>query len=104
MGQEIERSVISHEFAALTMEPQAIYELGREDLTTDRPGQILISEVRKFQAQGGFRQLQEIRDREAGIELQKDSFIGKRNLGEFSLKNQTANSPNADLKNDGQAE
>ncbi len=45
----------------------------------------MIEEVKKFQAQGGFRHLQELRDKEAGLEMEKDAFIGKRNLDNFQL-------------------
>jgi hypothetical protein len=85
MGQETAANVIGLDLASLTREPQAVFELGREDITENRPGQILIEEVRKFQAQGGFRELEAARDAEYASEKELDAKIGKREMKEFRV-------------------
>ena len=85
MGQESTANVIGLDLASLTREPQAVFELGREDITENRPGQILIDEVRKFQAIGGFRELEAVRDAEYAKEKELDGKIGKRDMKEFRV-------------------
>lgn len=85
MGQESKANVIGLDLASLTREPQAVFEIGREDITENRPGQVLIEEVRKFQANGGFRELEAKRDAEYAREKERDGKIGKREMKEFRV-------------------
>lgn len=84
MGQIDEGNVIGLDLASLTREPQAVFELGREDIVEGRPGQILLSEVRNFQASGGFRALEEQRDKEYEAEKVLDAKVAKRDFKEFA--------------------
>lgn len=85
MGKDIENEVIDLQFASLTRKPQAVFELGREDITTERPGQIMLEAVEKFAADGGFRKLQEAQDEKNQMERVADSKIGKREMKEFNI-------------------
>jgi hypothetical protein len=98
MGQEATTNVIGLDLASLTREPQAVFELGREDITENRPGQILIEEVRKFQADGGFRQLESVRDAEYAKEKELDAKIGKREMKEFKVSEAAIPVAKADLQ------
>lgn len=102
MGQEATANVIGLDLASLTREPQAIFELGREDITEGRPGQILVEEVRKFQAKGGFRELEAVRDAEYANEKELDGKIGKREMKEFRVTEAVKPISTADLQQDSQ--
>ena len=54
-------AVIDETFAGLA-DPVQTFEMGRADLTEDRPGAILVAEVRDFRADGGFARLADARD------------------------------------------
>jgi hypothetical protein len=84
MGKDNEANVIGLDLASLTREPQAVFELGREDIVEGRPGQILMSEVKKFQADGGFRALEEIRDQAYQAEKALDAKTSHREFKEFA--------------------
>jgi len=102
MGQETTANVIGLDLASLTREPQAVFELGREDITEDRPGKILIEEVRKFQAKGGFRELEALRDAEYAKEKELDRKVGKREMKEFSITEAVKPVSTADLLQENQ--
>jgi hypothetical protein len=102
MGQEATANVIDLDLQSLTREPQAVFALGREDLTQNRPGQILIEEVRKFQAKGGFRELEAVRDAEYEKEKELDSKIGQREMKEFRVTEVVTPVATADLQQENQ--
>jgi hypothetical protein len=102
MGQEATANVIGLDLASLTREPQAVFELGRDDITESRPGQILIEEVRKFQATGGFRELEAVRDEEYAKEKELDGKIGKREMKEFRVTEAVKPVVSADLRQENQ--
>ncbi len=102
MGQEATANVIGLDLASLTREPQAVFELGREDITEGRPGQILIDEVRKFQAIGGFRELEQARDADYAREKELDGKIGKREMKEFRVTEAIEPTTTVDLRQENQ--
>jgi hypothetical protein len=57
-----QRAVIDETFAGL-VNPVQTFEMGRPDIEENRPGTVLVEEVRAFEAKGGFKQIAE--DREA---------------------------------------
>nr|WP_250807935.1 hypothetical protein [Neorhizobium tomejilense] len=52
-AETIEDSVIDETFRGVSA-PQEIHRLGREDLTENRPGDVLVDAVKRFAAKGGF--------------------------------------------------
>lgn len=56
-----EAGVIDETFAGLA-EPVEMHRAGRPDIEDGRPGDILVAEVRKFAADGGFKKIAEERD------------------------------------------
>jgi hypothetical protein len=49
----IEDSIIDDTFKGL-ISPLEVHSMGREDITEDRPGDVLVAEVKQFAAAGGF--------------------------------------------------
>lgn len=62
-------AVIDETFAGLA-NPSMTFEMGRPDITENRPGTALVEEVKKFDAEGGFKKIAEDRD-EARIRDEK---------------------------------
>jgi hypothetical protein len=58
-----QRAVIDETFAGLSS-PAGTFEMGRPDITENRPGAALVAEVHAFEQAGGFRQIAEARDAE----------------------------------------
>jgi hypothetical protein len=56
-----QQQVIDETFAGLSR-PSQTFEMGRPDIVDDRPGAVLVAEVRAFEAEGGFERISEDRD------------------------------------------
>lgn len=56
-----QHQVIDETFAGLSR-PAQTFEMGRPDIIEDRPGSVLVAEVRAFEADGGFARIAEERD------------------------------------------
>jgi hypothetical protein len=56
-----QQQVIDETFAGLSR-PSQTFEMGRPDIVEDRPGAVLVAEVRAFEAEGGFGRIAEDRD------------------------------------------
>lgn len=56
-----QQQVIDDTFAGLSR-PSQTFEMGRPDIVEDRPGAVLVAEVRAFEAESGFEKLADQRD------------------------------------------
>jgi hypothetical protein len=56
-----QHQVIDETFAGLSR-PSQTFEMGRPDIVEDRPGAVLVAEVRAFEAEGGFVRIADERD------------------------------------------
>lgn len=77
-------SVIDETFAGLAS-PSEVHSMGRLDIETGRPGELLVAEVQKFEADGGFKQIAKAR----ADERRKDESgngIEKKHLPDFGIK------------------
>lgn len=79
MGQQAVNAaeVIDDSFAGL-VSPQETHRMGRPDIKEGRPGDTLVAEVARFDAEGGFRKLAEERDRQRAL----DEAAGRPGQGE----------------------
>ncbi|NTF17494.1 hypothetical protein G6L37_03710 [Agrobacterium rubi] len=71
-----QRAVIDETFAGL-VSPKQTFEMGRPELTENRPGTALVEEVRDFDAKGGFRQIAEDRETVRANDEKADAAAGK---------------------------
>jgi D-lyxose ketol-isomerase len=67
----IEDSVIDETFKNL-VSPTEIHRLGREDITENRPGDVLVDNVTKFAARGGFSKAEGVVV-EDGVKVSQDA-------------------------------
>lgn len=84
-----EASVIDETFAGLA-EPAEIHRAGRPDIEDGRPGDVLVSEVRKFASEGGFRKLADERDSLRKKEEEIDASVKRDPLPDFGVRQQAA--------------
>jgi hypothetical protein len=77
MGKEYAAPVIDLDFAGLSA-PQTTFKMGRDDITEDRPGDILVGAVRDAKANGVFAALQADRDSQVDQDSKVDAKVGKR--------------------------
>lgn len=66
-AETIEDSVIDATFRGVSA-PQEIHRMGREDITENRPGDVLVDAVKRFTAVGGFSRAAEAA-REDGVNV-----------------------------------
>jgi hypothetical protein len=82
----IEDSIIDESFKNV-VSPTEVHRLGREDITENRPGDVLIDAVTKFAAKGGFSRTEGVQaddgvkisqqvDGRIDLELAKDLSVG----------------------------
>lgn len=98
MGKRAVRDaeVIDETFAGL-VSPAEVHSIGRPDLTTDRPGDVLVDEVRRFEAEGGFKEIARARAEERRKEEEADAAAKPRqNLPDFGIKIQSSDAHIAD--------
>ena len=55
-GNKENMDIIDETFKGLTS-PSEVYKMGRDDLSENRPGNVLVEEVKKHSAAKGFRKL-----------------------------------------------
>jgi len=83
MGKASNNRIIDETFIGL-LDPKEVHELGREDITSDRPGQSLLQIVQEF-GRKGFDQITEERAAQrAALESADVSQKGKK-LADFGL-------------------
>jgi len=81
-------TIIDETFAGLVA-PSETHSVGRPDIDKDRPGDILVAEVRKFGAEGGFRRIAEERTLKRAAENAADRSVPKEELPDFGLRLQS---------------
>jgi len=84
-----EAGVIDETFAGLA-EPAEIHRAGRPDIETGRPGDVLVSEVKKFASEGGFKKFAEDRDSLRKKDEEIDASVKRDPLPDFGVRQQPA--------------
>ncbi|WP_315922801.1 hypothetical protein [Mesorhizobium sp. SP-1A] len=94
MGKALNNHIIDESFAGL-MDPKEVHELGREDITSGRPGQSLLQIVQEF-GHEGFKQIVETRARERAALAASDAPEAGKKLADFGL-NSKSDGPAKDM-------
>lgn len=94
MGKAVNNEMIDETFVGL-LEPKEIHELGREDITSDRPGESLLKIVRDF-GHEGFKNIVENRAKEREAAIAADTTEKDKKLADFGL-NSKPTSPVSEL-------
>jgi cysteine synthase len=96
-AETIEDSVIDATFRGVSA-PQEIHRMGREDITENRPGDVLVDAVKRFAAGGGFtRAAEAVRDDGVNVSISSGSRIDLAHAEELvrsaSVENKTSETP-----------
>lgn len=78
------QDVIDETFAGLAA-PAEIHLMGRPDLSDGRPGQTLVDEVRRFEAEGGFKEIAKSREDLRRAEEAADATVVREALPDFGI-------------------
>lgn len=90
----VNSNVIDESFAGL-LDPKEVHELGREDITSGRPGESLLQIVQEF-GPAGFKKIAEDRARERESQVAADVKENGKKLADFGI-NTKADGPSNDL-------
>lgn len=90
------KEIIDETFSGL-VSPTEIHAVGRPDIEADRPGNVLVDEVRKFSSEGGFKRIAEERNARR-VELEEsDRNTPKKEVSNFGLRPQVEGSKDFDM-------
>lgn len=101
MGQRelIDQQVIDETFAGLSS-PSEVHAMGRPDLKTGRPGDVLVRAVSEFDAAGGFREISKARGELRQKEATEDAAVRKDSLPDLGIRIPVADAKELDLSKD----
>jgi len=93
----VNAEVIDDSFAGL-VSPVETHRMGRPDIEKDRPGDVLVAEVARFEAEGGFKKL--AREREKDRALDEAGRGPSEPLPDFGIRLQDGKARDRDLSVD----
>lgn len=98
MGKAVNNMMIDEAFAGL-LDPKQIHELGREDITSDRPGESLLKIVQEF-GHEGFKNIVEKRAKERDAAIAAETTEKDKKLADFGLNSKQPTTVNDLSKSD----
>ena len=102
MGQPAvnEANVIDETFVGLAT-PSEVHSMGRPDILSGRPGEMLVEEVQRFEAEGGFKEIARIRNEERlRGEASDTSPAARRDLPDFGIRLPAGDARDLDVSKD----